>query len=163
MLCCGSITRNDILCCGSFTPILCCVVDRSLGMIYWVVDRSRRNCLERHVLNVVLFRTPCSKRCGGRLEHGVRDSCRCRENDNDIKRSNIKCREAICPTNRNTPEQPIQKYTPKIDVPSTLTREIARAEKNTYLGLGNTKRYMIQLVRTTTIKTITLNWEHTYK
>jgi hypothetical protein len=31
---------------------------------------------------------------------------------------NIKYREAICPTNRKTPEQPIHKYIQKIDVPS---------------------------------------------
>ena len=42
MLRCGSITRNDIVYCGSSTPSLCCVVDRSFGMIYGVVDRSRR-------------------------------------------------------------------------------------------------------------------------
>ena len=37
LVCCGPITRNDILCCGSFTRIVWCVVARSRGMIYSVV------------------------------------------------------------------------------------------------------------------------------
>ena len=28
--------------CGSFSPFFCCVVDRSLGLIYCVVDSSLR-------------------------------------------------------------------------------------------------------------------------
>ena len=36
---------------------------------------------------------------------------------------------------QNTSEQPIQIYIPKMDVPSTLTREIALAEQKTHLDL----------------------------
>ena len=55
MLCCGSITRNDNLCCGSFAPLLCCVVDRSLGVIYCVVDRSLRLFDMFNFVNIYIY------------------------------------------------------------------------------------------------------------
>ena len=45
--------------CGSFTPLFCYVVGRSLGMIYWVVDRSLRFyvvlCMDRSEWKTALW------------------------------------------------------------------------------------------------------------